>query len=285
MKDYSVSVLMSLFFKENPQYFQEALQSLADQTVLPDEIVIICEGELPHQLHQVLAKYRDIFGDEIFKAVPARSKGFSNCLNEGLQLCSKNWVVRFDTDDICLPHRIEKQLEHLRKNSEAVISSAPLIEFDETMQVQTGIRDVPLEHDAILRCGKWKNPFNHPSTIYRREVVLELGGYPPVKANEDYALFAKLLTKGYVACNYDKPLVKARTGAGLILRRRGRKYLKGEIECLRFMYEIGFLNTYQYLVHLSTKMIIRSMPPFFVKRVYNFLRKESFRRGPVSEGS
>jgi glycosyltransferase involved in cell wall biosynthesis len=273
MTDFSVSVLMSLYFKEKPQYLREALDSLLQQTDPPQEIVIICEGDLSAELSSILQEYKGKFPPGTFKAIQSKTKGFAQCLNEGLVACSNEWIARFDTDDICLPERIEKQKKHLLANPGVVLSSAPLMEFDESMTTLTGIRMVPLTHEEVYTKGKWKCPFNHPSTIYKKDVALKLGGYPLVKANEDYAFFSKFLAEGYKASNYPEPLVKARTGAGLIARRRGRKYLKGELESLRYMKNIGYLNTYQYSVHVIIKRIIRLLPPLFVKRVYTYLRK------------
>ena len=44
MKPYSV--LMSLYKKEHPEYFRLALDSMINQTVKPDEIVLVEDGPL-----------------------------------------------------------------------------------------------------------------------------------------------------------------------------------------------------------------------------------------------
>ncbi len=40
------SVLMSLYFKEKPEYLRECLESVINQTVKPDEIVIVLDGPI-----------------------------------------------------------------------------------------------------------------------------------------------------------------------------------------------------------------------------------------------
>ena len=44
------SVLMSLYKKENPQWFQMAVDSMVGQTVKPEQIVIVEDGRLPDEL-------------------------------------------------------------------------------------------------------------------------------------------------------------------------------------------------------------------------------------------
>jgi glycosyltransferase involved in cell wall biosynthesis len=275
MQEYTVSVLMSLYQSEKPQYLEEALSSLLHQTVQADEVVIVCEGNLPEEHYAILRKYKSLLGEKVLKIVATNSKGLTACLNEGLKHASFDWIARFDTDDVCLPERIQKQKEFLKANPDVVIASAPLLEYNESMTVFTGVRRVPLSDEDIRSSGKWQCPFNHPSTIYRRDVALSLGGYPLLSANEDYAFFCNFLVHGYKSQNYDQPLVKARTGNALISRRRGLKYLKGEMECMSFLKKIGFLKWHHYFIHMIVKSIVRSLPTSFVKIIYKGIRTTS----------
>lgn len=40
------SVLMSVYYKENPEYLKRALDSILNQTITADEIVLIKDGPL-----------------------------------------------------------------------------------------------------------------------------------------------------------------------------------------------------------------------------------------------
>ena len=53
------SVLMSLYKKEDPDYFQLALDSMINQTVKPDEIVLVEDGPLTDELYAVVKDYED----------------------------------------------------------------------------------------------------------------------------------------------------------------------------------------------------------------------------------
>ena len=51
------SVLMSLYKKENPEYLRIAIDSMLNQTVAPDEIVLVEDGPLTDELYAVLDDY------------------------------------------------------------------------------------------------------------------------------------------------------------------------------------------------------------------------------------
>ena len=51
------SVLMSLYIKEKPEYLDQAVKSMVEQTLKPDEIVIVKDGKITSELQNVLNKY------------------------------------------------------------------------------------------------------------------------------------------------------------------------------------------------------------------------------------
>ena len=51
------SVLMSLYIKEKAEYFEECMQSMLRQTVLPTEIVIVFDGPVSDELEKIVDRY------------------------------------------------------------------------------------------------------------------------------------------------------------------------------------------------------------------------------------
>ena len=51
------SVLMSLYKKEHPEYLRLALDSIINQSVKPDEIVLVEDGPLTVELYAVIEEY------------------------------------------------------------------------------------------------------------------------------------------------------------------------------------------------------------------------------------
>lgn len=54
------SVLMSLYFKEKPEYLTECFESLKNQTVQADEIVVVFDGAITPELEQVVQNFAEI---------------------------------------------------------------------------------------------------------------------------------------------------------------------------------------------------------------------------------
>ncbi|MDI9364559.1 MAG: glycosyltransferase [Flavobacterium sp.] len=265
---------MSLFWKESPLFLDMALESLFLQTVQPTEIIIVTEGILTDALKAVLQKWENKFAESDFKVVDAKdTKGLPGCLNVGLKLAIGDYIIRVDTDDYCYKHRIETQLAFFYNHPDIVLISAVMEEYDTSLQHLLGMRKVPNNHNDILNYAKWRNPFNHPSVAYKREVAVSLNGYPLVNANEDYAFFTNFLVNKFITANIDEVLVKARTGKEFASRRSGKKYLKGELEALAYIYKIGFFSVPLYYFHIVSKICVRLLPSYFVKNIYkNILR-------------
>ena len=267
------SVLMSLFYREYSEYLETTLSSLANQTRKADEIIIVIEGELSSELNDILNKWEQYFGNNVLILVNAKNeKGFVACLNLGLKIAKNDIIIRIDTDDFSEPNRIEVQMAEFEKDPNLALMSGQLAEYDENLKGEPKIRRVPLSYLDIVKYAKIRNPINHPTAAYRRKVALELGSYPNVGSNEDYALFTTFFKNNYYAINLETQLVKARTGNALYSRRRGSKYLKGELECLEYIYKIGFFSYPIYLFHRITRIILRSMPVSVIRFTYKFLR-------------
>ena len=124
---------------------------------------------------------------------------------------------------------------------------------------------------------KIKNPFNHPSVMYKKSALQKLGMYKNYGAvGDDYELWARFLMNGYKSANIQETLVDARTGVDFFgSRRRGLKYFKNEVREINDLYKLGLINPIQYSFHFSVKAIVRFSPPFVVKLIYKGIRKTS----------
>src|SRR5699024_2389598 len=102
--------------------------------------------------------------------------GLGMALNEGLKACKNELVARMDTDDISLPTRCEKQLHEFLTNPDLSIVGTNTDEFYESPNDIVSSRIVPTKHEDILSFSKRRSPFNHPTVMYRKTDVLNVGG-------------------------------------------------------------------------------------------------------------
>lgn len=87
------SVLMSVYYKENPDFLNASIESMLNQTVKPGEFVLVCDGPLTEDLDEVIEKYRAENG-ELMKIIRLeRNGGLGRALNKGLEYCSYELVA------------------------------------------------------------------------------------------------------------------------------------------------------------------------------------------------
>lgn len=267
------SVLMSIYYKEKPEYFNRAMQSIWDeQTIKPDEIVLVKDGKLTNELYNLIDKWKDKLND-IFKVVSLEENvGLGNALNIGLQNCSYEFVARMDSDDISLPHRFEKQLK-IFENSDVDICGAWINEFDTDENKILGERKLPENHNEIEKYAKFRNPLNHPTAMCKKSTVLRAGNYSNMKQAQDYELWARMILNGAKFYNIQEVLVCMRAGHGQLERRSGLQYAKRELDLFNNLRKIGFLSLGEYIKNLIIKIPIRLMPKFIIKLIYKIIRR------------
>src|SRR5437868_4317075 len=108
------SVLMSVYHREKPNYLIESLDSIFNQTIEPDEVILVKDGILTKELEDIIGSYLNRYKNFRVYALKKNS-GLGVALNLGLMHCNNEIIVRMDTDDISVPNRIERQLEYLNE--------------------------------------------------------------------------------------------------------------------------------------------------------------------------
>lgn len=220
------SVLMSVYCKENPEFFDISLKSnLETSSVIPDEFVLICDGDLTPELEIIISKYKTKY-PERFKVYRKENGGLGKALSYGLPKCSYSLVARSDSDDVCAPERFEKQVTFLDNNPDVSILGSYIDEFDGDWTHPMQIKEMPLNHDELYEMAKFRNPLNHMSVMMRKDDIINIGSYRHIPYVEDYDLWVRAMCNGLRIANIGEVLVHARTGAGMIKRRGTKKYIK-----------------------------------------------------------
>lgn len=266
------TVLLSVYKKENPSFLDEALFSIYDaQKLKPNQIVLVQDGLLPPELDDVIFQWQEKLGGVLTVVPLQQNVGLGAALNEGLKHCKHDLVARMDTDDIALPERFERQVAFMQNNSNISASSAVLEEWNEELTHKISVRTLPLQPEEVARFAIRRSPLSHPLTIFRRSVVLQVGGYPPLRKAQDFALWSLLLSEGYLLANLPDTLLKMRTGNEM-LDRRGWTYLKQELKLLRFQRDIRFLSLHDFIINASMKTVLRLSPNAIKTFAYKYFR-------------
>ena len=268
------SVLMSVYFKENPSYFDLSLESiLIKQTLLPNEFILVCDGELTPKLEAVIDKYMKIFPD-ILKVYRKENGGLGKALNYGLPKCNFPLVARADSDDICVPTRFEKQVRYFDAHPDVGIISSYIDEFDTDWTKPSRLKKLPLTSDELYQMAKFRNPLNHMAVMMRKDDAIRIGSYHHVPYVEDYELWVRALMNGIKLANIGEVLVHARTGNGMVQRRGTKKYIKSWHILNKEMLEGKMIGYGTYL----RSMISITAFVFMPDSLKNFLYKKVLRK-------
>jgi len=272
------SVLISVYFKENPVYFKESLLSLVNQSLMPNEIVLVKDGPLTEDLEKVINYFITKY-PELFVVIPIeKNSGLGNALRVGTLNCRFDWIARMDTDDICTPDRFEKQIAFLKNNPHIDILGSALEEFNDKPGDLKSFRILPKEGKSLLRYSKLRSPVNHPTIIFKKETVLKSGGYrADFLLFEDYALFIKMLHDKAYFYNLPVVLLHFRIGDGLatIKRRSGWHYVKKELKFIQYGKDIGFFSRMEQLAIILIKIPLRLLPPKVILFIYSRIFRQS----------
>lgn len=271
-KNYSV--LMSVYYKEKPEYLKQAIESIQQQTVPTNDFVLVCDGPLNSRLEMVIAQKQKEMGAILHIVRLAKNSGLGNALNEGLRYCKNELVARMDSDDISTAERCEKQVMAFRSDDTLSLLSGSVLEFVETPMKCMGLRKVPLSEREIKRFSKKRNPINHPCVMFLKSAVEKVGGYnEKFHLFEDYHLWIRMLQSGLKVKNISDILLYMRTSSDMYLRRGGWKYAKDMIRFHWWMYRCGWSNFWDFCTGAIPHAVVCVMPNKVRKKIYDMLRQ------------
>ena len=233
----SFSVLMSLYFKENPIYLELSLKSIFEQTLKPDQVVLVLDGPIGDELKSVVERFRieysslDVYPQE-------KNQGLSTALNIGLEKCSNEIIFRMDTDDICYPNRFERVLKEFESNPELELVGSFATMIDEDGKEIKGMSAPTSQEDIYKKV--WTCPFIHPTVSFKKSALMRAGSYNPNSGprQDDYELWFRCVENGLKCKNIEEPLLYYRFFKDSVARNtvkvgwwRAKVGLKGSWRC------------------------------------------------------
>lgn len=264
------SFLMSVYAKENPNYLVSSIDSMINQTIKPDEIIIVEDGPLTEDLYKVL----DSYGKKIKRIKNDNNLGLALSLNKGLNSCRNNLVARMDSDDISKNDRCEKQLKFFKNNPNVDIVGTWIEEFADSISNIVSIRKVPCEYSDIYNYAKRRSAFNHPTVMYKKDKVLQNGGYSNLRRNQDVDLFGRMLFSGCKAANIGESLLYFRTDNNLFKRRKSWENTKTYINTIKKFWKMGYSSYLDYLIVLFAQTCMFILPTKLQNLVYSYLLRK-----------
>lgn len=266
---------MSVYSKERADYLALSLKSITvDQTLVPNEIVLVKDGPLTPELDSVCEDYANLY-PTVFKIVTLpENVGLGRALNEGLKHCSYELVARMDSDDISKPNRFERQIEVFEANPDLDIVGAWIEEFDGNTSNVISTRRLPKQTSDLLQFAKSRNPLNHPTVMFRKSAVDAVGGYKHFALFEDYYLWARMLVNNAQIYNIQESLLFFRFSSEMIKRRGGIKYAITEMSFFKELHRIGLISVVGLIKNIMIRFASRVVPNSLRQKIYSKLLRK-----------
>lgn len=206
-REPAVTVLTSVYNGE--AYLAEALESVLAQSLSDWECIVVDDGSSDGST-EIAQRFAN--DDSRFRVHVQPNQGLPRALNEGLRQARGRYVAILDADDTALPDRLERQVGHLDANPDVALVGGNVTMISGNGR-EFGLAEYPLDDEAIRAQLERQTAFVHSAATYRRELVLDAGGYRHVtRLAEDVDLWLRLAERGRLA-NLAEPVARYRVHA------------------------------------------------------------------------
>lgn len=261
------SVLMTVYTKDNPDYFSLSLDSMVNQTYKPDEIVLVKDGPIAEVLQKVIDDHIAA-GAPIVQIQLPSNKGLGLALNEGIKVVKNELIARMDSDDYSMPDRCEIQVKEFEKNPQLDIIGCPVLEFVGEIDNIVGKHNVPTDNEGIYKFARKRDPFIHPTVMYRKSAVEAAGCYSDYRKNQDTDLWIKMLSNGVTCMNLTDSVFRFRFDEGTYKKRKSWVNTKILIEIRFKAWKSGFNSFGEFMIIAVAQLGMYILPVGFQKFLY-----------------
>lgn len=272
------SIAMAVYKNDAPDYLRDALKSVIDQTLKPNEIVIVGDGPISEECKKTIedmshkAKHEGI--DLVFLP-QEENNGLGASLRLAVEHCRYDYIARMDADDLALPYRFEKQMKCFDEDPELSIVGGMITEFEGSPENIMDKRVLPLSDSEIKEFMKSRCGVNHVTVIFKKADLLKAGNYNDEYRQEDYYLWARMIKAGCKFRNIPDIVVNVRSGRDQFARRSGGSYYRDHMEIFKYMRREGII-TYPRLVYNG---IVRGLVQYvFPNRLRTFTYQHMLRK-------
>ncbi len=193
-----VSVLIPVY--NGAPFLGDALESVLAQEGAPDFEIVTADDGSADATPALLERF--VRRDARIRALRLPHGGIAKTLSAGLEACRAPYVCRLDADDLMPPGRLAAQTAFLETNPGVTAVSGMVVHEPHPEIPSDGMANYVAwmnrqkTHEEMLAAIWTDSPVAHPSVMFRRDAVLEAGGYASVPWPEDTDLWFRLLLRG-----------------------------------------------------------------------------------------
>ena len=259
-----VSVVMATYNSE--KYLPESIQSVLAQTHAHFELIIVNDNSSDGS-DAIIEKFAKD-DDRIVHISNDRNLRQSGARNKAIKIARGEFIVIVDSDDICLPNRLERQLRYFSEHPDCDVLGSYYSTFfgskvDECKSTASANIDDIYNGQPMVQC---------PTCMIRRSVFLEHGYFDSKYDDaEDYELWSRWFSRGVVFNNIPEVLYKKRIHEGCVslVKVKHQIYL---------MLKINFIALFKYRRRFTKAGYFR-MVAQMLRLIYLSLRLDRILRG------
>ncbi len=169
-----------------------AIESCLDQTFRDFELIIVCNGPQREDLEEVIKIWFP--GNNLIRIIKTEIRQLTFSLNLGLHNASGMYIARMDADDLATKDRIQTQVDFLNANLDIMVVGT-WMEFIDDNGIPLKKVKLPTTDSSISRSLFFGNPIVHSSVMYRKDAIVNIGGYLGGVYAQDYDLWLRLKTQ------------------------------------------------------------------------------------------
>ena len=268
------SVLMSVYINDKEEYLKSCIESMLNQTIKPDQVVIVEDGEIDDACEKLISNFKSSEPDLFDIIKLEKNEGLANALNIGMKYCRNDLIARMDADDFSLPTRCEEEIKMFEKYPELVVCGSNIDEFSGNFRKTNLSRIVPSEYDDIVKFFKKRQPFNHPTVMMKKSVVERCGAYIGLRRKEDFDLFSRIVTAGYYVRNINKSLYLYRADENNYKRRKSKENMMAAIFVYWRHWKRKGCNFFDFLTISLAEVFFWIAPDCMMKFMSNKILRE-----------
>ncbi len=229
-----VSVIMTVYNGE--KYIEEAIRSIFKQTFRDFELIIYHDGSTDKTWQVALKTITD--SNKSFmgcvKMIPShKNVGCGEGRNRAIERARGKYIAIQDADDMSFAWRLEKEVEFLEENNDIFCVGAWADHMEENGDFIELMKYPPATNEEIYHemMIKKDNPIIDPTSMYRKEVFNELGGYQGKwRLVPDFNLWIRAMQAGCKFSNLQEVLVHYRKHPNSITNKSEMKTVRESLD-------------------------------------------------------